>query len=196
MVSFEQEFKQYLRRSNIAFTDNCRSCKLLDFTLPKFIGERSFHLDVKEKRQRINTRNWPSVTESEEPFRFIIDDLAARKILAHAPYAGLLVRNNLTALYYWFSSFDLALMPKTRVNRPIEKKARLLKGKWIIDFRNAQGNASLDNIIETITDYSKSVIEIATVILPCFGNYVNETIPTEGETRKPGHWTIDVNATK
>jgi hypothetical protein len=196
MVSFEQEFRQFLHNEKIAFTDNCHTLSRLDFTLPAFYNNRSFHIDVKEKRQKISIRNWPSVLPGNEPFTFILDDLAARKTVAHAPYAGVLVRDNLFKGYYWYSVFDLALMPKRRVNRAIEKSSLLWKGKWIIDFRNAQGSLTLADAFGAIRRYAASVSQIATAFLPCFGTYEGETVGKEGATRQRGHWQTDVGETR
>jgi len=195
-ISFEQEVKQHLDKTKSDYTNNCNSHKLLDFTLQKFMNEKAFCLDVKEKRQKINTSNWPSVAADAEQHKFIVDDLAVRKTLAYSPYSGILVRDNLYSKYYWFSVIDLSLMPKIRINRPIEKNSLQYKGKWIIDFRNAKGSNSLENIMETIKDYANTVIDICTDLLPCYGEYVNENIGIEGEIRKPGHWDIDVKQTR
>ncbi len=138
MDSFEQEYKAFLKSHLINHIDNCNSYKLLDFTLLNFSNNKNLHLDVKEKRQKINIKNWPSLKNIDEQYAFIIDDLAIRKIFAYAPHAGLIVRDNMTKNYYWFSVIDLGMMPKTRVNRPIEKASLQHKGKWIVDLRNAK----------------------------------------------------------
>lgn len=196
MISFEQEYKAFLNSHSINYTDNCNSCKLLDFTLLNFAGGKNFNVDVKEKRQKINTKNWPSIEAGDENYTFIIDDLAARKIFAYAPHSGLIVRDNLTATYYWYSVIDLGLMPKIRANRVIEKINARHKGKWIIDFRNAASAKSLEDLLKVIKQYTEEIVHICTGFLPCYGNYYNEILNTEGETRKPGHWHIDVKETR
>lgn len=196
MFSLEQEYKRFLKSKSINYNDNCSSYKLLDFTLINFCNNKNFYVDVKEKRQVINTKNWPLVSDEEEKFTFIVDDLAARKIFAYAPYSGLIIRDNITATYYWYSVIDLGLMPKIRVNRAIEKTCLQYKGKWIIDFRNAISTNSLENLSEIIQQYAEGIVHTCTEFIPCYGNYYNEKLSIQGEIRKPGHWETDVKETR
>jgi len=144
----------------------------------------------------INTKNWPSIEEGNEKFAFIIDDLAARKIFAYAPYSGLIIRDNITSAYYWYSVIDLGLMPKIRVNRAIKKNDLQYKGKWIIDFRNAAKAHSLDDLSKTIKQYAEAIVHMCTEFIPCYGKYHNEKLSVEGEIRNPSHWVIDVKETR
>lgn len=196
MFSFEQEYKTFLTSRLINYNDNCNSYKLLDFTLINFWNKKNLHIDVKEKRQVINIRNWPSIDAQNERFAFILDDLAARKIFAYAPYSGLIIRDNMYGTYYWYSVIDLGLMPKIRVNRAIKKTSLQYKGKWIIDFRNAISAASLENLFKTIQQYAEATMHLCTEFIPCYGNYHNEQLSIQGETRKPGHWETDVKETR
>ena len=196
MLSFEQEYKGFLKSQGISYKDNCTSYKLLDFTLVNFYNNRNLYIDVKEKRQMINTKNWPSIEEGNEKFAFIIDDLAARKIFAYAPYSGLIIRDNITSAYYWYSVIDLGLMPKIRVNRAIKKNDLQYKGKWIIDFRNAAKAHSLDDLSKTIKQYAEAIVHMCTEFIPCYGKYHNEKLSVEGEIRNPSHWVIDVKETR
>jgi len=195
MISFEQEFKQYLSAHSIKYIDNSSSMNKMDFTISG-IFPKEYHIDVKEKRQKINLSNWSAVTMKDEPYTFIIDDLAARKALAYAPRSGLLVRNNLTNVYHWFSILDLFLMPKRRVNRRIEKNVTAFKGKWLIDFRNAHEASTLEAIMDYIIAEEKNILKYYTEILECYGKYYGEEIIQQGETRRPEHWDIDVNETR
>ncbi len=196
MISFEQAFKNHLNEMQFLFDDHSSSLKMPDFRLLKYCEGRDLFVDVKEKRQRINVKNWDLVSADNEPFTFIIDDLAARKMLAYAPFSGLVVRDNLHKSYYWFSILDLFLMPKIRINRPIEKSVKTFKGKWLIDFRNAKKSEDLEGIFREIDDYLANRLENYTQVLACFGDYVGEDIAQQGETRKPAHWEIDVKATR
>jgi len=195
MISFEQEIKAYFKENGIKFEDNSSSLKKMDFTI-KDLFSKDWHIDAKEKRQIINIINWSLVTKENEPFTFIIDDLAARKALAYAPRSGLVVRNNLTNKYYWFSILDLFLMPKKRVNRKIEKNITAYKGKWLIDFRNAFESTSFSGIIEQLKAEEHSILNKFTEILECYGKYIGEDILMQGETRRPGHWDVDVTETR
>ncbi len=196
MIGFESDIKRFLKDKNIDFTDNCTSYKKLDFTFNNFFNERNLHVDVKEKRQKISILNWPSIAEDKEAYAFIIDDMAVRKTIAYAPYSGLIIRNNLTMYYYWLSVMDLGMMPKQRVNRPIEKNELHYKGKWIIDLRNAIAKNTLDEIFDVIKLYCEDVFNISTRHLPCYGNYINENISIEGAIRKPSYWNKDVKETR
>lgn len=194
MQSFEQEIKAFLRSLNLEFKDNSSSFKRLDFTV-KLDQMWQFHFDAKEKRQRYNIRNW-QLSPEQEPHTFIMDDLAARKILAYAPYSAMVVRDNLLGGYYFFSVLDLFLMPKVRVNRPIHKEQEGLKGKWIIDLRNGRKCAGMNEVFGLFKLYIEKREDLFLNYLECFGNYQGENIGQRGEVRKAEHWTIDVKETR
>ena len=152
-------------------------------------------MDAKEKRQQYNLYNW-KITSEQEQHIFIIDDLAARKILAYAPYSGMIVRDNLLGGYYFFSVLDLFLMPKIRVNRPIHKEQEALKGKWLIDLRNGRKCANLPEFLAVVRKYVEKREDLFLNQLECFGSYVGENIDQRGEVRKPSYWEIDVRETR
>lgn len=194
MQSLEQEIKAFLKARQLEYKDNSSSFKRLDFSVR--LGEDwVFYFDAKERRQAYNLKNW-KLTAAQEPHTFIMDDLAARKILAYGPYSGMVVRNNLSAKYYFFSVLDLFLMPKTRVNRPIEKNARALKGKWIIDLRNGRECDSMSEIFEHFKLYISKREDSFMNILECYGKYQGEDIEERGELRRPGYWDTDVRETR
>ncbi|MDM8549242.1 hypothetical protein QUF72_04155 [Desulfobacterales bacterium HSG2] len=194
LQSFEQELKQYFKQHQIVFDDNSGSFKRLDFGFGDSKSKRYFSFDVKEKRQRYATRNWP--TEIPEEHLFIIDDLAARKILAYAPNSGLVVRDNIRRKYFFFSVVDLYLMPKQRVNREIRKNVRSVKGKWMTDLRNGHAYDSLAEVFSGIEAYLDSREDIFLNILECYGEYAGEEVPKGGIVRRPEHWTVDVEETR
>jgi hypothetical protein len=194
MISFEQEIKTFLKQQGLEFKDNSESFKRLDFSVQLDENWR-FHFDAKEKRQRYNLYNW-HLTEELEKHTFIIDDLAARKVLAYAPYAGMVVRDNLLGGYYFFSVLDLFLMPKTRVNRPIFKEKEALKGKWIIDLRNGLKCPSMEKVLLAMRLFVEKREDLFLNILECFGDYTGEDIVNRGEVRKPEYWNIDVMETR
>ncbi|GIV32042.1 MAG: hypothetical protein KatS3mg030_344 [Saprospiraceae bacterium] len=199
MLSLEQEIKQFLKESGLTWSDGSSSFKRLDFTIqanPALGLPYDFHFDAKEKRQHYNLSNWGIPNASEERCAFIIDDLAARKILAYAPYSGMVVRDNLEGGYYLFSVLDLFLMPKTRVNRPIEKEKPALKGKWIIDLRNGRRCESLEEVLAAIRRYIDQRKDLFLNILECYGDYVGEQIDQRGIVRRPDHWDTDVSQTR
>jgi hypothetical protein len=194
MISFEQEIKAFLQSKRLEYKDNSSSFKRLDFSV-RLDEQWTFHFDAKEKRQKLNLFNW-KLTADQEPHTFIVDDLAARKILAFGPYSGMVVRDNLLGGYYFYSVLDLFLMPKIRVNRPIEKQQKALKGKWVIDLRNSKKCASMDEVLQQFHQYIAKREDLFLNILDCFGDYQGEDIGERGELRRPGHWDTDVAETR
>ena len=127
---------------------------------------------------------------------FILDDLAVRKCLAHAPKSGILIWDNIRERCSFFSVVDLALVPRKRVNRPINRNQPDIKGKWLINLRNGKGTQSLDTAISHIRHY---LLDLGTVLfetLECYGNYVDENIEVGGIVRNPSHWDTDVQSTR
>ena len=194
MQSFEQEIKAFLKALNLEYKDNSSSFKRLDFSV--VLDEKwTFYFDAKEKRQQYNLHNW-NLSADQEEFTFILDDLAARKILAYAPWSGMVVRDNLRGGYYFFSILDLFLMPKTRANRPIHKAKKALKGKWVIDLRNGVKCASMTEVFVVIRKYIAHREEYFLNQRDWFGGYAGEDIGLSGEVRKPAYWDIDVKETR
>ncbi len=194
MISFEQEIKAFLQSKKMEFKDNSSSFKRLDFSV-RLDENWTFHFDAKEKRQKINLYNW-KITAEQEPHTFIIDDLAARKILAFGPYSGMVVRDNLLGGYYFYSVLDLFLMPKTRVNRPIEKSQKAMKGKWVIDLRSGKKCSNMDEVLKLFYAYISKREDLFLNILDCYGNYAGENIGERGEVRRPEYWETDVKETR
>lgn len=194
MHSFEQEIKAFLQAKKLEYKDNSSSFKRLDFSV-RLDENWTFHFDAKEKRQKYNLFNW-KLTADQEPHTFIIDDLAARKILAFGPYSGMVVRDNLLGGYYFFSVLDLFLMPKIRVNRPIEKNSKAMKGKWVIDLRSGKKCASMVEVLQMFHHYIAKREDLFLNILDCFGNYQGEDIGERGEVRRPEYWETDVKETR
>lgn len=189
MESFEQEVRNYFSHNAIQFADNTSSHHELDFCL---IGS-DVHFDVKEKKQRFTMEHWPGTQIPERHF-FILDDLAARKILLNAPKSFLMIRD-CTAMpsYYIYSVVDLLCIPKVRVRRTIERHQAHVKGKWYIDLRHAEHTTTLMHAIDYMISYPNRFPTIFDVHLDCWGSYEGETILTAGTPRKPHHWTKDLH---
>lgn len=198
MLSLEQEILDHFRRHSISFhqhvNDETRFVRL-DFGFGDIGQKRYFSFDAKEKRQRYNLNNWRGAGIGEEHL-FIIDDLAARRVLAFAPNAGLVIRDNLRQLYFLFTVVDLFLMPKVRVNRRLDLNPPLLKGKWLIDLRNGQPCPDLAAVFARIGAYLDQRETIFSKELACFGAYVGETISAGGVARQPRHWERDIRETR
>ncbi|MGE0083452.1 MAG: hypothetical protein AB7S75_03440 [Desulfococcaceae bacterium] len=192
--SFEQELKRFFSTNHIAFHDRSDSFRYPDFSIPDPAkSTKRFYFDVKEKRQMYNMQHWQ--TDIPEEHFFIIDDLAARKILAFAPRSGIIIRNNISEKYHLFTVLDLFLMPKKRVNRPIQKNRLSYKGKWLIDLRSSRESDKLEGIFEYINEYLTHLEQIFLGVLECYGNY-GENIIEQGIVRRPDHWDTDVKATR
>ncbi len=190
---FEQEVKSHLESRAIPFDDGTLSKTAIDFHLSRY---RIF-FDAKEKTQPFSLRNWNVATTTEENL-FIIDDLAALKLLLHAPLAFCLIKNSSITppMYHVFSIVDLLCIPKKRARRPIEMSVKTYKGKWILDLRDA---AVFDQLAEAITymlTYEKNFSYIFKDHIDCWGKYPSEQIKTAGSTRKPIHWQTDSGAHK
>lgn len=194
MISFEQEVRSFFEAAGMDYDNQCGSTETLDFGFGDRDGKRYFRFDVKEKRQRYNPKHWRSPIP--EAHLFILDDLAARKVLAYAPNSGIVVRDNVHSHYIFFSVVDLFLMPKVRVNRVINNQISGLKGKWLVDLRNGVYCDSLAKVFQAIAHYLDSRKEIFTAVLACYGSYQGEIIDVQGIPRRPGHWEIDVSETR
>jgi len=194
--SFQKEIIAFLGEHDIPFSEYTKDTKKLDFVIWNKKRTKQFFFDAKEKIQRINTNNW-RLGDIPEKFAFIIDDLAARKVLFYAPNSGSVIRDNVYGGYYFFSVLDLFLMPKRRVNRPIEKNVRSYKGKWIIDLRNGKTADDLAGMLRHINHYYVNRERWMTEEpLQCFGEYQGEVIPLQGQVRRPEHWNTDVEKTR
>ncbi|NWG33927.1 MAG: hypothetical protein HXY42_05755 [Chloroflexi bacterium] len=191
--SFEQEVKQCLADKGVSFLDKSDSFRHPDFTI-LLNGSPYFHLEVKEKRQAYNMKNWPRYID--EPDLFILDDLTVRKCLAYAPRSGVVIRDNLRGLYSFFSIVDLALMPRRRLNRRIERSAPSWKGKWLINLKHGLTAKTLEEIFSGIRQYVEASDRILFEIIECYGRYEGEMIGRGGITRRPADWDTDIGATR
>jgi hypothetical protein len=193
MPSLEQEVKQCLSDNGVSFLDRSDSFKDPDFTI-LLNGSPYFHLEVKEKRQKYNMKNWPRYIE--EPDLFILDDLTVRKCLAYSPKSGIVIRDNLRELYSFFSVVDLALMPRRRLNHRIELTIPAWKGKWLINLNHGLNAGTIEEIFSGIRQYVETSDRILFETIECYGQYEGEEIARGGITRKPADWDTDVEATR
>ena len=188
MDSFEHELKTFLKQSNIPFEDRTGSLHELDFALT----QHDVFFDAKEKKQHLNMNNWQGTTIPEEHF-FILDDLAARKILLKSPRSFLVIRDNTKEFcYYVFSVVDLLCMPKHRVRRALEKSSRSYKGKWYVDLRHGKRCNSIEDVVNFMIIYPKKFDKIFKDHIDCWGEYEGENIQTAGTVRKRKHWVEDL----
>lgn len=189
----ETEIKTYLQKKQIRFTDSTASHSEIDFLLP----ELRIALDAKEKTQPFAMKNWGNVPILQENL-FIIDDLAARKLLLHAPLSFVLIKDSSSdhAAYFVYSIVDLLCIPKRRVNRPIERIVKALKGKWLLDLRDAAIFDELSDALEYIIKYKSKFPRIFSKHISCWGKYPSEEVLESGATRKTRYWDFDSRAHK
>ena len=188
---FEQEVKSFLTSQKISFVDGTTSKTALDFFLPS----QRIYFDAKEKAQPISMKNWTEARTTQENL-FIMDDLAARKLLRHAPLSFCLIKDssNFPVLYYIYSIVDLFCIPKKRVKRPIEKLVKTFKGKWLLDLRDAAAFDELSDAMNYMLSYEKKFALIFNKHIDCWGKYPSEEIKTSGSTRTAGYWKKDSHA--
>ncbi|MEK7251528.1 MAG: hypothetical protein AAB209_14015 [Bacteroidota bacterium] len=188
---FEQEVKSFLAAQKIPFEDGTKSTTALDFYLPR----SKVYFDAKEKSQPFSMKNWSEATTAQENL-FIIDDLAARKLLLHAPLSFCLIKDSSISptMYYIYSIIDLLCIPKKRVKRPIEKSVRAFKGKWLLDLRDAAAFDELPDAINYMLSYEKKFPLIFSKHIDCWGKYPSEEIKTSGRTRTTDYWKKDSQA--
>ena len=188
-LPFETELRDFLLQKNARFIDQTKGFYDADFALMLSDGAR-FALEVKEKRQSYTVAAWPQATP--EAHMFILDDLTVRKCLGFAPRAGIAVKDVVGKRFSFFSVIDLALMPRVRVNRRIERNRPELKGKWVIDLRNGRQATTLDDLLAHLQSYLGNLHSILYDLHPCYGSYIGESVGEGGITRRPDHWTQDV----
>jgi hypothetical protein len=184
----ESDIKTLLTARHEDFVDKTRSHIAVDFHLPR----RSIYFDAKEKRQKFSARNWAAATPPERHL-FIVDDLAVRKLLAHAPNSFCLIRDSSSpqVMHYVYSIVDFLCIPKQRCRRPIERNVRAMKGKWLVDLRDAAAFVSLADAVDYIFLYPRKKRVIFERHIDCWGNYPSEEILTAGALRTPRHWKED-----
>lgn len=190
-MPLEQEVKHCFLKRGITFLDHTRSHHELDFALP----DPGIHLDVKEKLQQFSKANWSNVATPQE-YLFIIDDLAVRKMLLHAPRSFCLIKDSSPSppMYYIYSIVDLLCIPKTRVRRPIERQVKGYKGKWLVDLRDAAAFVSLDGALDYVLAYEKQFPAIFQEHIDCWGKYPSERLVESGTKRRAEYWKKDSGA--
>lgn len=185
---FEHDVKAYLSASGEHFADYTASHTSPDFHLTR----RNIYVEVKEKCQKFSMRNWKEAPMPQEHL-FIIDDLAVRKLLLHAPGSFSIIRDSSISppMYYVYSIVDFLCMPKRRCRRTITKSITAVKGKWLVDLRDAAIFESLNDAMTYILHYPDKHKSIFETHLDCWGNYRSERIGKGGVTRTTKYWGED-----
>lgn len=172
--SFEREVRRALRQDGeFELLDSTDSFDEIDFELG-CRGRRIF-LEVKEKKQKYREL-WSEAAAIPQSQLFIIDELAARKLILRAPRAYVLVHDLTTERYLVFGALELLTMPKARVDRSIDGGTATFKGKWLLDIRHAEPSNDLGEVLAYIKRRSSSEDELWKS-LACYGRYESETVP-------------------
>jgi hypothetical protein len=171
---FEQRVRKALDADGeFVLLDSTDSFDEIDFELG-CRGKRLF-VEVKQKKQRYSDA-WVESSGIPESNLFILDELAARKIIRRCPRSYLLIHDQLGSRFSVAGALELITMPKRRVNRSIEAGVSTFKGKWLIDLTNGEVSESLSEAVAYLKrrcvsedDYWDS--------LACHGRYENESLP-------------------
>ncbi|HVE76976.1 MAG TPA: hypothetical protein VND22_09480 [Actinomycetota bacterium] len=171
---FEKRVKRALKSDGeFELLDSTDSYDEIDFELG--CRGRRLYLEVKEKKQSYRSA-WVDVGGVPEETLFILDELAARKIVLRGPRAYLLVHDEVRGELYVCGALELVMMPKKRVNRSINGGVATFKGKWLIDLRNCEGVGSLEEAFAYVKRRCSSEDEMWGS-LACHGRFVEEAIP-------------------
>lgn len=191
-ISLEEELREFFVKYKIPSSERTQSTKELDFRvlLRGDTETEAFEFDAKEKRQPV--RNFVSKTMKYN--MFILDDLAARKVLLKAPNSGIVIRDSVKRAYFLFTVLDLYLIPKKRVNRTILDNK--LKGKWIIDIRNGFRAETLLEIFKEVQNYLENTIKMSVEHSPCFNKYHGEDQEIQGTNRGEEYFRDDFKKTR
>lgn len=173
--SFEKKVRRGLEADGeFVLLDSTDSFDEVDFELG-CRGRRLF-LEVKEKKQKYREA-WVEAagTPLAESDLFILDELAARKIVLRAPRAYLITHDLPNERFSVFGALELITIPKARVNRSIDGGVATFKGKWLIDLRHGQ---SFDNLEESLAFLKRRSAgeEDYWGALACHGRYENERL--------------------
>jgi hypothetical protein len=154
--SFEQAVKAGLGTLGWEFQDNTAEHDRPDLYIFRQVrGERvRVALELKEKRQPYRAR-WAEASGVPEPELLVLDEVAARKLLAWAPRAALLFWDETQAArpYVLFTIIDLLCVPKVRVQRPIALHSPRLKAKWLLDRRHGRLLPALHSAFAALASY-------------------------------------------
>jgi hypothetical protein len=179
--AFEQAVKAGLTALGWEFQDNTTEHDRPDLYIFRQVrGERvRIALELKEKRQSYRPR-WAELSGVPETGLLVLDEVAARKLLAYAPRAALLFWDETQTVrpYVLFTIIDLLCVPKVRVQRPISLNSPRLKAKWLLDRRHGRLLPDLGSAFAAIASYVDSEIWDDLLRLEAHGDFVGERVET------------------
>lgn len=170
---------------------NTESYDEIDFSL-KF-GEALFVVDCKEKKSR-NRAMWSEISGIPLDKIFIFDETAIKKMFCHYPYAFALIKDRINLNYVVFTSLDLLVIPRRRVNRPINKSSRMYKGKWVVDLMWGHSFENIEDSFRYMLEYLSSDLDAQMKRLQCIEIPESENVPIldDDYTRTSHYWNKDV----
>lgn len=178
---FEEAVRQALAELGWEFQDNTAAHEQPDFYLFRRVrGERvRAALELKAKRQPYRAR-WAELAGLPEEQLLILDEVAARKLLAWAPRALLLFWDERTVAqpYVLYSIIDLFCLPKVRVQRPIALNTATLKAKWLLDRRHGRAFGDLHSVLAAVTNYLDHDMLSDLRRLQAHGPFIGEVVHT------------------
>jgi len=177
--AFEEQVREQLDTLRWEYGDQTDALHRPDFiiTLPVRGKRLRVALEVKEKRQRYRGR-WAQLAGTLEAELLVLDEVAARTLLRHAPRAFLLFRDQTHAeqSYVLFSVLDLYCAPKRRVQRPIHRHSPRLKAKWLLDRRHGRAFHRLRDVFAYIATYLARDLDKDLRRLEAYGGFEGEEV--------------------
>ena len=120
-------------------------------------GERLCELELKAKHQTY--RGWTDLRpDVDEADLFILDELALRKIIGAGPYAILLINDQPSDRWVVFTTMDLVLAPKVRVDRRLATGVDRIKAKILLDLNDShQHHPTATTALSAVASYMKVI---------------------------------------
>ncbi len=178
---FEDEVKAGLVALGWQYEDETTAHDRPDITFLRRVRGNVVHaaLELKEKRQSYRPR-WAELAGVPEPELLVLDEVAARKLLARAPRAFLLFRDATRPdqPLVLYTILDLFCMPKVRVRREISLHERRGKAKWLIDRRHGCACDTLNAAFALMATYLDRDMWDQLRALEAHGEFVGERVAT------------------
>ncbi len=179
--AFEAEVKAGLAALGWEYEDATQAHDRPDLTFTRRVRGKVVRaaLELKEKRQPYRQR-WAELAGLPEPELLVLDEVAARKLLAWAPRAFLLFRDGTRPEqpYVLFTIIDLFCMPKVRVLRQINLREQKAKAKWLLDRRHGRACNTLNDAFALMATYLDREMLEQLRALEAHGEFVGEKVET------------------
>jgi hypothetical protein len=178
---FEQAVMAGLDALGWEYQDNTQAFERPDLYLYRNVrGKRvRVALELKDKRQPFRAR-WAELAGVAEGDLLVLDEVAARKLLAHGVRALVLFwdRTRPDRPYVVYNMMDLFCLPKRRVLRRISHQAERLKAKWLLDARHGHAFNDLKGVFAYVANYIAHGIQADLRRLEAHGPFTDERVET------------------